>query len=212
MSSTRQLKQRLFETGKKVGIGATSSVITSNSILAESKAIQWRAFKLSLMMGLGSLIINGVKSAIDTKGLCRNLCTSLEISKYSNDIYELAKRIFSGDTTTRNLDATLKAAERLTGESLSSRQKKDARIIAGGATVVLRFLSLLAEDTASMLLGYLVLQSLGINSYYKELGASFTQTLFATTMTAGLEVASEQVALHMHKEDEWKSPFSFLNR
>ncbi len=199
MSSTRLLKQKLLENGKKMSLGFASSVVISNVVQAESQAIQYRAVKLTAMLGIGSFIINCVKSTINGEKLCQNLCTSLAVSQNPRDILRFAKKLFSGDTSNSNLDAILNDGAHLTGQRMTNRQKIEGRYIAGTATVALRFLSLLAEDTASVLLGYAVLHGLGLNYMSKELGASVTQTLFATTLTAGLELASEQISHRMKK-------------
>ena len=182
-------------------MGAISSVIVSNLVAAESSAIQFRAIKLAAMLGVGSFIISCIKSNINTDTICKSLCTSLQITQNPRDIMEFATRLFSGDTSKKNLDAVINTAQRLGGHThdLSERQKIEGRYIAGKATVILRFLALVGEDAASALLGYAVLHGLGLNYYAKELGASFTQTLFATTLTAGLEAASEQLSFRMTK-------------
>lgn len=198
MTITRLLKEA-FPGVQKMGAGAGSSVLISNIIGAESQEIQFRGIKVAAMLAIGSFIINCVKSSINAESVCKNLCSALEITKNPNDILGFAKHLFSGDTSKDGLDKLMNAHERVSGHSVPRQKKEKARFVFGNATLTLRFLSLLTEDSASMLLGYTLLHSLGLNYYAKEFGASFTQTFFTTVFTAGTELVSEQLSLWMRK-------------
>lgn len=201
-SNPNDWRRNLSSSAVTMGCGAGSSALISNIIRAESREIRYRALKATVMLGIGYFLINCAKSAISknhAENICQSLCTSLEITRNPRDVLDFAQRLFSGETTPRKLDSLIGSAARLVNERVPEGKKPELHFAFGTATLTLRFLSLLAKDSASMLLGYTILHGLGLNYYSKELGASFKQTLFTTVLAAGVELASEQISQRMRK-------------